>query len=317
MPPLERGGARVEVQQVVQGIGLPLEPEGVLPPYPGHHLQRGRLAGVGDHAVIVRGRHRPHAGAEAAGEEVVPAGEALVFLSRHGVEDPLEALWGGVVAGPERPLRHLDHLLLRHVTQPGDDQGLAIQGAHRLRQHITGRGTLQEVGPVTEDLAQLLVHQRIGKEVVPGGRRHGPVEQGIDGESDQPGGLLGLHILIGFRGRGHDAVEQLQELIEAAHLDLTERRAVLVLPRLVKHPLCLLMQERILLHQRLQSGDRGHQRARLAGDRLTQPLYPARHMGLIPGDPATGMGMGGTRIHCLVHRSLLVEAPWARRMRCA
>ncbi len=172
MPPLERGGARVEVQQVVQGIGLPLEPEGVLPPYPGHHLQRGRLAGVGDHAVIVR-------------------------------------------------------------------------------------------------------------------------------------------------GRGHDAVEQLQELIEAAHLDLTERRAVLVLPRLVKHPLGLLMQERILLHQRLQSGDRGHQRARLAGDRLTQPLYPARHMGLIPGDPATGMGMGVTRIHCLVHRSLLVEAPWARRMRCA
>ncbi|MNQ97219.1 hypothetical protein D3C85_1128550 [compost metagenome] len=94
---------------------------------------------------------------------------------------------------------------------------------------------MQKLRPVIEDLLELLVHQGVGEEVIAGAGRHGPVEQGVDGKADEAGGLVSGDVLIGLRGRGHDTVEQGQELVEALYLDLAERGQVLMAPGLPEH----------------------------------------------------------------------------------
>jgi hypothetical protein len=67
-------------EQVLQRIGLTLYPEAVLARHVGGDSVRGRLAGAGDHSVVVGGGDRTLAVLEASGEEVVPRGETPVFV---------------------------------------------------------------------------------------------------------------------------------------------------------------------------------------------------------------------------------------------
>ena len=163
---------------------------------------------------------------------------------------------------------------------------------------------MQKLGPVVEDLFELLVDQGVGKEVIAGLGGHGPVEQGIDGKTDETGWLMAGDVLIRLGRRGHDAVEQPQELLERAYLWLTERGQVLVAPGFLEHGVGLGMQRRVGMDQVPQLGNGGHQRPRLLGHVVLDPPDPALDMGAIAGDPATGTGLVQSGFHCLVHGSL-------------
>ncbi|MNE29431.1 hypothetical protein D3C80_1229130 [compost metagenome] len=227
----------------------------------------------------------------------------MVFGRRIALEDGIEAVRGRVGTLPQGGAGHLHHLALGQLAEPGHYQGLPVQPTDRLGQHVARGRALQKLRPVAEDLLELLIDQGVGKEQVAGAGRHGPVEQGVDGEADEPGGGLARDILIGLGRRGHDAVEQDQEVVEALQLDLSERRQVLVTPGLPEHGVGLGVQQGIRPDQILQLGDGGHQRPRLLRHIQLEPFDPACDVGLILWHPATGAGLVQSGFNGLVHDS--------------
>ena len=202
-PPNETVSHGVAAQHVNDGIGLFFDPEGVVAFHVVLDVVGLGLAGVDDDAVIVWRGDGTDAVVEEAGEEVVPGGVAVGLVGGVGDEHLIE----GVVCFP-------DIGDSREVLEGCGTEPVELFGS----QDVGGVGGLQERTPIVEDLLDHLVDFGVNERCESTRCTHWPVEDGVDGESDETHAVLSL--AVGWCG-ADEVVQHAQHVLVVADLGST------------------------------------------------------------------------------------------------
>jgi hypothetical protein len=151
----------------------------------------------------VRYRSNPILKSESSGEEIVPGLVPVMLGFRITVEELLERLFLKTALSD---VGDLDETLLPALTEPS-----FFPLAQDPRALFGG----QELVPSVEDLFEHLVDLRVLEDHVPGPGGHGPVEEGVDGHSDEADGVAGVRP----RGGGtEDMVQHGEQVREVTDL---------------------------------------------------------------------------------------------------
>jgi hypothetical protein len=151
----------------------------------------------------VRYRSNPILKSESSGEEIVPGLVPVMLGFRITVEELLERLFLKTALSD---VGDLDETLLPALTEPS-----FFPLAQDPRALFGG----QELVPSIEDLFDHLVDLRVLEDHVPSSGGHGPVEEGVDGDSDEADRVTGVRP----RGGGtEDVVQHGEEVREVTDL---------------------------------------------------------------------------------------------------